>query len=44
MSFYELCNKVAKAIEHDVADLIGKPEAGDTLRMGADGTPTERID
>ncbi len=44
MPFYELCNDVAEAIEEDVSELIGKPEAGVTLRIGADGTPTEKID
>ncbi|HEY9205668.1 MAG TPA: bifunctional fructose-bisphosphatase/inositol-phosphate phosphatase [Candidatus Methanoperedens sp.] len=44
MSYYELCNDVAKAIEEAVSDLVGKPEAGVTLRIGADGTPTETID
>ena len=44
MPFYKLCNDVAEAIEAAVSELIGKPEAGVTLRMGADGTPTERID
>ena len=42
--FYELCNDVAEAIDEAVSGLIGKPEAGVTLRMGADGTPTEKID
>jgi myo-inositol-1(or 4)-monophosphatase len=42
--YYELCNKVALAIEKAVSGLIGKPEAGITLRLGADGTPTEKID
>lgn len=44
MSFYDLCNDVAAAIERAVSELIGKPEAGVTLRIGADGTPTEKID
>ena len=44
MTYYELCNDVAIAIEKAVSDLIGKPEAGEMLRIGADGTPTEKID
>ncbi len=44
MQYYKLCNDVATAIERAVSGLIGKPEAGIMLRMGADGTPTERID
>jgi len=43
-SEYELCDSVARAIEKAVSGLIGKPEAGVTLRIGADGTPTEKID
>ena len=44
MSYYELCNDVAASIKTAVSRLIGKPEAGITLRIGADGTPTEKID
>ena len=44
MQYYKLCNDVATAIERAVSGLIGKPEAGIMLRMGADGTPTEKID
>ncbi len=43
-TFYKLCDDVAKAIQQAVSGLIGKPEAGEILRIGADGTPTERID
>lgn len=43
-TFYKLCNDAAEAIQHAVSGLIGKPEAGEILRIGADGTPTERID
>ncbi len=42
--FYELCNDVAGAIQKAVSQLIGKPDAGVMLRIGADGTPTEKID
>ncbi len=42
--FYELCNDVAEAIQEAVSGLVGKPEAGVILRIGADGTPTEKID
>jgi myo-inositol-1(or 4)-monophosphatase len=44
MSYYELCNQAAWAIEKAVSGLIGTSEAGVTLRIGADGTPTEKID
>ncbi len=43
-SYYDLCNRVAEAIERAISELIGKPEAGLMLRIGADGTPTEKID
>ncbi len=43
-TFYELCNDVAEAIQHAVSGFVGKPEAGVMLRIGADGTPTEKID
>jgi len=43
-TFYKLCSDVAEAVQHAVSELVGKPEAGEILRMGADGTPTERID
>ncbi len=42
--FYELCNDVAEAIHEAISELVGTPEAGATLRIGADGTPTEKID
>jgi len=44
LTFYDLCSDTATAIEEAVFDLVGKPEAGETLRIGADGTPTEKID
>lgn len=44
MSFYELCSDVAGAITQAVSGLVGKPEAGEIIRIGADGTPTEKID
>lgn len=44
MSYYELCSNVSEAIQQAVSGMIGKPEAGVTLRIGADGTPTEKID
>ncbi len=43
-TFYELCNDVAEAIQQAVSGLIGKPEAGVILRIGADGTATDKID
>ncbi len=42
--FFELCNDVAEAVEDAISELVGKTEAGEVLRIGADGTPTEKID
>jgi myo-inositol-1(or 4)-monophosphatase len=42
--YFKLCNDVTSKIKKAVSGLIGKPEAGVTLRIGADGTPTEKID
>jgi len=42
--YLKLCNDVTTEIKKAVSGLIGKPEAGLTLRIGADGTPTEKID
>jgi myo-inositol-1(or 4)-monophosphatase len=42
--YFNLCNDVAAEIKIAVSGLIGKPEAGVTLKIGADGTPTEKID
>ena len=42
--YFNLCNDIASEIKKAVSGLIGKPEAGETLRIGADGTPTEKID
>lgn len=43
-SYFDLCNDVSTEIKKAISGLIGKPEAGVTLRIGADGTPTEKID
>ena len=42
--YFNLCNEVTDEIKNAISGLIGKPEAGDIMRTGADGTPTERID
>ncbi|MFZ2411803.1 MAG: bifunctional fructose-bisphosphatase/inositol-phosphate phosphatase [Candidatus Methanoperedens sp.] len=43
-TFYNLCDDVATAISQAVSGLIGTQEAGAMIRIGADGTPTEKID
>jgi len=40
----DLCKDIADAVEEAVADVAGEPEAGEVVGMGADGTPTKRID
>ena len=42
--YFNLCNDVAAEIEKAVSGMIGKPESGIILKIGADGTPTEKID
>ncbi len=44
MEFLSACGQVAKAVEDAISDLKGTPAAGDVLTMGADMTPTKRID
>jgi len=44
MEFLFACGQMAKAVEDAICDLKGTPAAGDVLRMGADKTPTKRID
>ncbi len=43
-AFFSFCDEVARAIQAEVSGFIGKKEAGVVLRIGADGTPTEKID
>lgn len=42
--FLKLCREAFKATSDSIADLIGTDEAGSFVGMGADGTPTSRID
>ena len=44
MEFIQACNDVAGAVSDAVADMVGTPEAGEYVKMGADGTPTKKID
>lgn len=36
--------KMAEQVEKAVAPLVGTPDAGEIIKMGADGTPTKLID
>ena len=44
MEFLSACNQMAKEVEESIRDLVGTPEGGKTVRMGADLTPTKLID
>lgn len=41
---HELCRDVADSVETAVEPLIGESRGAEVLRLGADGTPTKRID
>ena len=42
--FIRACDDLAGVVRDAVAGLAGTPEAGEYVRMGADGTPTKKID
>jgi myo-inositol-1(or 4)-monophosphatase len=44
MDFLSASNKMAALVRENIRPLIGSPEGGQVLHMGADRTPTERID
>ncbi len=44
MDFIRACEEVAAVVRVTIADLVGAPEGGEYIAMGADGTPTKRID
>lgn len=44
MDFQTVCELIARAVADTIGPLIGSPEAGRNIRMGADGTPTKHID
>ncbi len=44
MEFLAACDQMAQAVEDAIADLKGTTAGGETIRMGADQTPTKRID
>ena len=44
MEFIKSCDQMAVAVEDAIHDLVGTPEGGRMIRMGADGTPTKLID
>ncbi|MCM2466805.1 bifunctional fructose-bisphosphatase/inositol-phosphate phosphatase [Methanoculleus oceani] len=44
MEFIRACDDVARAVSDAIAGMVGTPEAGAYVKMGADGTPTKKID
>lgn len=44
MSFFSLFDEITSAVMDAVQDMAGTPDAGVTIGMGADGTPTKAID
>ena len=44
MDFFSACDQMGKQVEERIRDLVGTPEGGETVRMGADQTPTKTID
>ena len=44
MEFLSACSQMADLVDESIRDLVGTPEGGITVRMGADLTPTKKID
>ena len=44
MDFFSACDRMAGLVEESIRDLVGNPDGGETIRMGADLTPTKAID
>ena len=44
MDFLSSCNEMAALVRENIRPLVGSPEGGQVIRMGADRTPTEKID
>lgn len=44
MDFFAACCEMADLVNENIRDLVGTPEGGKVMRMGADRTPTQRID
>jgi myo-inositol-1(or 4)-monophosphatase len=42
--FFSACDVMAGSVEESIRDLVGTPEGGKTVKMGADLTPTKLID
>jgi myo-inositol-1(or 4)-monophosphatase len=44
VEFLSACNQMAELVELGIRDLVGTPMGGETVKMGADLTPTKKID
>jgi myo-inositol-1(or 4)-monophosphatase len=44
MDFFSACDQMARLVEESIDDLIGTQTGGETVGMGADLTPTKKID
>jgi len=44
MDFFSACDQMGKQVEESIRDLVGTPEGGEMVKMGADLTPTKKID
>ena len=44
MNFLSACDEMAVRVRDEIRPFVGSPNGGEILRMGADHTPTERID
>jgi len=44
MDFFTACDQMGKLVEEGIRDLVGTTEGGETVKMGADLTPTKKID
>ena len=40
----DLCYEIIKEVSRAIRPYVGKPESGEKVKMGADGTPTSYID
>jgi myo-inositol-1(or 4)-monophosphatase len=40
----KLCDSISKAVYDSIKEMVGTPESGLMVKMGADGTPTKSID
>ena len=44
VDFFGFCEDIGKTVENAVSDLVGTREGWEIVTMGADGTPTRKID